>query len=69
MTSKNHREASTNDATRPSNIEHLTQWRAVAERTSNQRLLNTINLLEIQYANEATQPPMSPAKPAKGGAK
>lgn len=67
MTLKNNKEASPNNATWPSNSKRLAQWRAVAERTGNQRLLDTINLLEIQYANEATQPPMPPAKPAKGG--
>lgn len=40
-------------AQRPSNIERLTQWREIAERTGNAKL-NTVDILEIRYANEVT---------------
>jgi len=44
-------------AQRPSNSERLAQWRAVAERTRNAKLINTVDILETLYANEATRPP------------
>ena len=46
-----------NSATRPSNAQRLAQWRAAAERTGNQRLLDTVDILEALYANESTRPP------------
>lgn len=49
---------------RPSNSERLAQWRAAAERTGNQRLLDTVDILEALYANESTRPP---APHLKGG--
>ena len=42
---------------RITNSERLAQWRAAAERTGNQRLLNTVDILETLYANESTRPP------------
>ena len=42
---------------RPSNAQRLAQWRAAAERTGNQRLLDTVDILEALYANESTRPP------------
>lgn len=61
MTLNSNRKSSTNGATptgqRPSNIERLAQWRAVAERTRNAKLINTVDILETLYANEATRPP------------
>ena len=49
---------------RITNSERLAQWRAAAERTGNKRLLNTVDILETLYANEALRPP-TPA--LKGG--
>ena len=43
-----------NSATRPSNIERIAQWREIAERTGNAKLINTVDILEIRYANEVT---------------
>ena len=64
----NNRKSSTNGATptaqRPSNSERLAQWRAAAERTGNQRLLDAVDILETLYANESTRPP---APHLKGG--
>lgn len=51
---------------RPSNAERIAQWRAVAKRIGNARLINTVDILEQLYANEATRPP---APDLKGGAK
>ena len=53
-------------AQRPSNAQRIAQWRAAAERTGNKRLLNTVDILETLYANEALRPP---APHLKGGAK
>jgi hypothetical protein len=51
---------------RLTNAQRLTQWREIAERTGNAKLINTVDILEIRYANDATRPPV-PA--SKGGAK
>lgn len=51
---------------RPSNAQRIAEWRAVAERTGNAKLVNTVDILETLYANEATRPP---APAPKGGAK
>ena len=53
---------------RITNIERLAQWRAAAERTGNAKLINTVDILETLYANEALRPP-APHLKVKGGAK
>lgn len=57
----------TNDTTaaqRPTNEQRIAQWREVAKRTGNAKLINTVDILETLYANNA-RPPV-PAY--KGGA-
>ena len=54
-----------NSATRLSNSERIAQWRDVAKRIGNAKLINTVDILEALYANEAARPP-APAN--KGGA-
>lgn len=53
---------------RPSNSERLTQWRAVAKRIGNARLINTVDILEQLYANDANEATRPPTPNLKGGA-
>jgi hypothetical protein len=53
---------------RPNNIERIAQWRDVATRIGNARLINTVDILEQLYANEANEAARPPAPTLKGGA-
>jgi len=72
MQPKQNKTTSSPPAQRPSNAERLAQWRDVAKRIGNARLINTVDILETLYANdayEANRPPTPPAPANKGGAK